>query len=263
MINGKRVLAVIPARGGSKGIPLKNLRAVLGIPMVARAGLVAMQVSEIDRRVVSTDHEEIARVAQAAGIDAPFRRTQELSGDRISDWDVLVHALQETERIDRMIYDVVVMLQPTSPLRTAQHVEATLRMLVSGEWDAVWTLSETDSKSHPLKQLIVRDEAMDYYDPAGAAIIARQQLQPVYHRNGVAYAITRDCLLRQHSIKGGRTGALILEGNFVSIDTERDIDLVELEMLRLGWPRGEGHENQLNGPDSWLAGERSNAGRES
>jgi CMP-N,N'-diacetyllegionaminic acid synthase len=238
MIAGQRVLAVVPARGGSKGIPLKNLRPVLGVPMVARVGDVVRSVPAIDRTVASTDHEGIARVAEAAGIAAPFRRPPDISGDRIGDWDVLVHALRETEQIDGVTYDIVVMLQPTSPLRRPEHVQAAIEMLVDGKWDAVWTVSETDSKNHPLKQLTIDHGHLDYYDAEGKAVIARQQLNPVYHRNGVAYAITRDCLLNQRGIKGQRTGGLILEGHFVSIDTEWDIALVEFVMRNSGWAEG-------------------------
>jgi len=232
MYSGKKILAVVPARGGSKGIRLKNLRAALGIPLVARVGNVISKVDCIDRAIVSTDHDEIAQAAEDAGITAPFRRPEELSGDRIGDLEVLVHALQATEALDQSRYDVVVMLQPTSPLRRAEHVKAAIAKLIDEDWDAVWTVSETDSKSHPLKQLTVHDDEgrMDYYDPAGSQIVSRQQLAPVYHRNGIAYAVTRNCLLEQKTIKGVRTGALILEGNFVSIDTEWDIKLLEFIM---------------------------------
>jgi CMP-N-acetylneuraminic acid synthetase len=227
MINGKKVLAVVPARGGSKGIRLKNLRTVQGRPLVALAGDVAKQVAEIDRRVVSTDHEEIARVAAAAGLDAPFMRPEDIAGDRIGDWDVLVNALKETEAFDGTTYDIVVMLQPTSPLRRASDVSGVIRMLIEGGYDSVWSVSQTDSKAHPLKQLVVRDGAMDYWDPRGSQIIARQQLEPVFHRNGVAYAITRSCLLEQRTIKGAKTGAYVVAGEHVSIDTEWDLQLVE------------------------------------
>jgi CMP-N-acetylneuraminic acid synthetase len=101
-------------------------------------------------------------------------------------------------------------------------------MLVEGGWDAVWTVSETDSKEHPLKQLSVEEGRLDYYDPRGAEIIARQQLLPVYHRNGVAYAMTRSCLVEGGNIKGERTGALVIEGQMVSIDTLWDLELAEL-----------------------------------
>ena len=227
MINGQRVLAVCPARGGSKGIPRKNLQLFLGFPLVARVGHLIAELPEIDRAIVSTDSEEIATTARKSGLDVPFYRPETLSGDRISDLEVLTHALVEMEQLDGVLYDIVVMLQPTSPLRKAEHVLDTIKMLVDGDWDAVWTVSETDSKNHPLKQLTVNDGRLDYYDQAGKQIIARQQLVPVYHRNGVAYAIRRDCLLEQKSIKGKRTGALVIEGNLVSIDTWWDLEFAE------------------------------------
>jgi CMP-N,N'-diacetyllegionaminic acid synthase len=232
VINGLKVLAVVPARGGSKGIPLKNLRTIQGRPLVALAGDIALQVPEIDRRVVSTDHAEIARVAKTAGLDAPFMRPVDISGDRIGDWDVLAHALRETEAADGTPYDIVVMLQPTSPLRRASDVSGVIRLLVEGGYDSVWSVSESDSKAHPLKQLVVRDGAMDYWDARGAQVIARQQLEPVFHRNGVAYAITRACLLDQKTIKGARAGACVVAGEHVSIDTEWDIELIEFLLSR-------------------------------
>ncbi len=228
MYQGRRILAVVPARGGSKGVKLKNLRPVGGVPLVALAGKVAEQCDFIDRAVVSTDHDEIARVAEGAGLLAPFRRPEALSGDRIGDWDVLTHALQEMETRDGVTYDVVLMLQPTSPSRKPEHVRDCLVKLVAGGFDSVWTVSETDSKGHPLKQFVIGDsDAMEYYDPAGAHIIARQQLKPVYHRNGIAYAITRQCLVEQKSIKGARCGALVIEGPVINIDTEYDLALAD------------------------------------
>ena len=227
MIENKKILAVCPARGGSKGIPLKNLRPFLGIPLVARVGHLVSEISIIDRAIVSTDHPEIAEVARQSGLDAPFFRPEDLSGDQISDAQVLIHALNEMERIDKVQYDIVIMLQPTSPLRRKEQVVQAIEMLVKGHWDAVWTVSETDSKHHPLKQLKVEADQLSYYDPAGHQIIARQQLTPLYHRNGVAYVITRNCLLDNHSITGKRTGALILPKYCVSIDTLWDLKLAE------------------------------------
>jgi CMP-N-acetylneuraminic acid synthetase len=231
VIQGRTVLAVVPARGGSKGIPLKNLRLLGGVPLVARVGPVISAVTCIDRAVVSTDHDEIARVAESVGISAPFRRPPALSGDRIGDVDVLSHALLATEALDGARYDIVVMLQPTSPLRRPEHVHLCIEKLVSEGWDSVWTVSDTDSKHHPLKQLSVdSDGRLEYYDVRGAGIIARQQLEPLAHRNGVAYAITRECLLEQRTIKGKRAGALRIEGPHVSIDTEWDLAVAELAL---------------------------------
>jgi CMP-N-acetylneuraminic acid synthetase len=233
VIEGRRVLAVCPARGGSRGIPGKNLKPFLGEPLVARVGRLAARVPAIDRAVVSTDDPEIARVAAAAGLEAPFLRPAELAGDRVPDAPVLVHALREVERAEGVRYDVVVMLQPTSPLRRPEHVTGALRMLVAGSWDAVWSVSPTDSKCHPLKQLVVEGGRLDYWDADGAKIVARQQLSPVFHRNGAVYAVARETLLAR-GLMGARTGAFVIDEEMVSIDTPWDLELAEILHRRGG-----------------------------
>jgi CMP-N,N'-diacetyllegionaminic acid synthase len=228
LLDSKRILAVVPARGGSKGVRLKNINPLVGVPLIAHVGRILSQVPAIDRAVVSTDEDAIARAAEAAGLEVPFRRPAALSGDLVSDLEVLQHALGAVEELDGSHYDVVVMLQPTSPLRRPAHVMAVLEKLVRENWDAVWTVSPTDLKYHPLKQLTVGDGgAMEYYDPRGAEIVARQQLRPVYHRNGAAYAFRRECLLQQKAIKCQRTAAVILSDPMISIDTLEDFRLAE------------------------------------
>jgi len=226
LIEGLKVLAVIPARGGSKGVPLKNLREVGGSSIVELAARVSNSVSLIDKTIVSSDHEGIINAAISGGAEAPFIRPLNLSGDRVSDLEVLTHALLEVEKNDTMEYDLVVMLQPTSPLRTSQQVIDVIELLVKNNFDAVWTISETDIKFHPLKQLQIQGKNLTYFDEKGSDIIARQQLSKVYHRNGIAYAISRDCLVNQKSIKGNNTGFLICEGAAISIDTEDDLTKV-------------------------------------
>jgi CMP-N,N'-diacetyllegionaminic acid synthase len=160
-------------------------------------------------------------------------RPPELSGDRIADWDVLNHALLSCEKRDNRQYDIIVMLQPTSPFRKPEHVTEAVKKLIAGGYDAVWTVSETDSKAHPLKQLTIRGDRLDYYDPAGAEIIARQQLKPMYHRNGVAYVITRECLIGKKSIKGADTSFVVIEDVLVNIDTEIDFKLAEFMLAQM------------------------------
>lgn len=233
----QRILVVVPARGGSKGIPLKNLHPVAGRPLVGHVGDLLRELPWVDRAVVSTDHLVIRETAVEAGLDAPFMRPEHLSGDRIGDIDVLAHALEATEADDGSRYDIVVMLQPTSPLRRAAHVTATVEKLVAEGLDAVWTVSPTDSKSHPLKQLVLNpDGRLDYYDPQGAEIIARQQLTPVYHRNGAAYALTRSCLLEAGSLRGRTAGAVVIDEPMVSIDTLDDVAQVEAILKARGAP---------------------------
>ena len=232
MLRNKTILVIIPARGGSKGVKLKNIQPIGGVPLVALVGRVVTQLPYVDRAVVSTDHPEIARISQESGLDVPFMRPQALAGDIISDWDVLHHALLAVEAIDQKKYDIILMLQPTCPLRRPEHVTACVEKLIEGSFDAVWTISETDSKSHPLKQLILTDDCLNYYDSAGAKIIARQQLSTVYHRNGAAYAITRECLVDQKSTKGAKTGGVVIPEPLISIDTNFDFELCEFILGR-------------------------------
>ena len=227
MYKNKRILAVVPARGGSKGVKLKNLHPLAGKPLLVHTAEVIRQVEYFDRAIVSTDHERIAAVARENGLDV-VHRPEELSGDRIGDWDVLNHALQEAEREDGVLYDIVVMLQPTSPLREPPHVRATIEKAVDEDWDSVWTVSPTDLKYHPLKALAIDESgAVDLFDERGKQIIARQQLKPIYHRNGVAYALTRECILEQRNTQGKRWSAVVIEEPMVSIDTLEDFEKVE------------------------------------
>lgn len=227
MLDNRRVLAVVPARGGSKGLPGKNLKPFRGVPLVALAGYVAREVSEIDKAVVSTDSAEIALVAKHAGLEVPFMRPPELSGDLVGDVDVLVHALTATERVDGCRYDVVVMLQPTCPLRSSGDVRACLDMFAANDADSVWSVSATDKKYHPLKQLKVERSRLSYYDARGAEIIARQQLSDSFIRNGVAYVISRDCLMNRRSLMGERAFACITPGPQISVDTAEDLAAAE------------------------------------
>jgi CMP-N,N'-diacetyllegionaminic acid synthase len=231
VIDGLRVLAVVPARGGSKGLPRKNLLPLGGVPLVGRVGQIVAVCPSIDRAVVSTDDEDIAAAAEASGLEAPFRRPEDLSGDRIGDVDVLRHALAATEAEDGSHYDIVVMLQPTSPLRTAEQVERTLHRLVEDDLDAVWTVSPTDGKAHPVKQLRLEGDLLRFDHPDGAGVVARQELAPLWHRNGIAYALRR-ATLEAGALLGARTGAVIIDGPVANIDDALDLEWAEFLLAR-------------------------------
>ena len=117
MYEGRTILAVVPARGGSRGIKLKNLVEVDGRSLIAHVADVVKRAEIIDHAVVSTDHEKIRTEAERCGLAVPFWRPPELAGDRVADIPVLEHAIIESERIYGCRFDLVLMLQPTSPLR--------------------------------------------------------------------------------------------------------------------------------------------------
>jgi CMP-N-acetylneuraminic acid synthetase len=233
VFNGSRVLAVIPARGGSKGIPKKNIAPVAGKPLISYTTELTQTLPWLDSTVVSTDSEEIAEVAtQTPGVEIIWR-PEELSGDRIGDHPVLRHALLAREDQTGEHYDLVLMLQPTSPLRTADDIEGCITQLREGDWDAVWSVSETELTYHPRKQLALSPEGkLDFVIPGGHAIVARQELEPVFHRNGVCYAFARDFLVGSESIYSeAKTSAVVTPGAHISIDTPEDLAAVEKIIL--------------------------------
>ncbi len=228
MYSDKRILAIIPARGGSKGIKLKNLVKINGKSLIEHAADVVHQTSMIDQAVVSTDHLEIKAEAERHNLAVPFLRPDKLSGDRIGDIEVLQDATGASEETFSCRFDVVLMLQPTSPLRRPEHIELCIKTLYDYHLDCVWTVSETDSKAHPLKQLLVEDGKITYYDERGRDIVARQMLSSVYHRNGLCYAFERDYLLSARDLLSKNNRAIVIKENCISIDTESDIKLAEL-----------------------------------
>ena len=221
------VLCVIPARGGSKGIPLKNLKKVNGISLLGRAIRCAKESPFVTNIVVSTDHPEILEEALVHGADVPFVRPVTLSGDRVGDMPVLRHALMESESFYKKEFDYVIMLQPTSPLRTPAIVNEVCRIAIDGNYDAVWSVSEVDLKYHPYKQLKVTDNhLLEYFDVNGVNIIARQQLTPTYYRNGAAYVFSRhSCFAFNHTL-ATKTSFYVVPEHQISIDSIEDLKIV-------------------------------------
>lgn len=234
MASKPKVLAIVPARGGSKGIPLKNLKKVAGKSLLARTLELAQSVPEITDICVSTDHSEIKTAALNFEGVAVIDRPRELSGDRVADSPVLQHATADMEKSSGQPFDVVVMLQVTSPLRTIDDVKGSIAKLVTTGCDAVWTVSPTELHFHPLKQLVLDDDStMRLFDDRGLQIIARQQLTPVFHRNGSCYALRRDFLMNADGLFSPHSSqAVISEGERVNIDTEDDLLRAEKLLLQ-------------------------------
>ena len=230
MYRNENILAIIPARGGSKGIKLKNIRKINGIPLIGYVGSIIKNTKIFDNAVVSTDSEKVAKVAKKYGLEVPFYRPKIISGDYVSDFDVLDHALKKSESIYNKRFNIIVMLQPTSPLRKPIHIKKAVDKLIDRKFDSVWTISKSDTKNHPYKQLKLNEDEISLYDRKGLKIIARQQLQDLYYRNGVAYVFTRDCLIKYKTIMPKNIGALLIKDKMVSIDTEWDLKLVKYIM---------------------------------
>ena len=224
MIGSNKVLAIVPARGGSKGIKKKNIYPVMGMPLINYTDEVVNSCDWIDYAVVSTDDQQIGTVSK---LNFDFVRPNEISGDKVGDFPVVEHALLESERRCRKKFDIILLLQPTSPLRTEADMLEAVYKLIRGKFDSIMTVSETDTKGHPLKQFVIENNDINHWAEEGASIVARQELSKTYHKNGVVYAFTRDCIINQKTIFGKKHTYQITERPVVNIDTIDDINYLE------------------------------------
>jgi CMP-N,N'-diacetyllegionaminic acid synthase len=202
----------------------------MGLPLLAHTCKLVSHLREIDKAVVSTDSDEIGSCAERFGVSFPFRRPDELSGDRIGDFEVIEHALWQSEKRFSTKFDYIMLLQPTCPLRKEEDIRACLERIDSGNYSSVWTVSRTDLKYHPLKQLkLSSDHRLSLFNEDGKKIIARQQLQPTFTRNGACYVLSRDCILNKEGMLPNNAGYVEIDREIISIDTLSDF--LEVEKL--------------------------------
>lgn len=197
MIGGKRVLCIVPARAGSKGLPGKNIRPLAGKPLLAWPIAAARASRYVDRVIVSTDSQEFADIAVAHGAECPFLRPADLASDTAPSLGFILHALDTLEAAGER-YGYLLLLEPTSPLTEAEDIDAALEMLATGDGEAVVGVSALETQ-HPAFH-VLRDAA-GRIRPAQATDFAnlprRQDLDPVYALDGSLYASTVDALRRE------------------------------------------------------------------
>ncbi|WP_159802580.1 cytidylyltransferase domain-containing protein [Arthrobacter zhaoguopingii] len=227
------VLAIIPARGGSKGLPGKNVRDLLGKPLLAHSAFLAGQLEHDVRCIVSTDAADVAAIAREHGAEVPFLRPAELASDTAPMSGVLRHALEEMERLDGRRYDMVLLLDPTSPTRTAEQVDAAIRKLADHrELDGVVAVSEPffNPTWVGVKQLGPDSEKVGRYFQEGTGVVRRQDVERFLRINGSFYVWRSEFVRRLQDswFDEGAHGVLeIPETQSFSIDDEQEFRLVE------------------------------------
>jgi CMP-N-acetylneuraminic acid synthetase len=231
------VLALVPARGGSKGIPRKNLQLLAGRPLVAHAVAAGCAARLVSRVLCSTDDPEIAEAARAAGAEAPFLRPAHLAQDNSEDWPVFVHALNWLEEHEGWVPDLIVNLRPTSPLRRAAHVDAAIRLLEQTGADSVKAVCL--ARQHPHKMWLRQpDGQIEPYLQTPFRLsrgpdVPRAELDEVYWQNGVVDVTRREVILEQGVMIGRRVAGLVTEPeDSIDIDTPLDLALAELLLAR-------------------------------
>lgn len=238
MINGKEILAIIPARGGSRRIPKKNIKKLAGKPLIAYTIEEAKKSQYIDRIITSTDIEEIAQVAREYGSEVPFMRPVEFAADQATDLVVFEHSLSWLSENEDYKPDIVVQLRPTSPLRTVKEIDAAIELLLAHpEADSVRTVAEPEqspykmyriNNSGMLEPLLNLNEGKESFNLPG------QSLPKVYKHIGYVDVIWEKTISQKHQMTGEKIVPLILKGAYSGIDTPADWELYEYLISKRG-----------------------------
>ena len=231
MSDSDGIVAVIPARGGSKGVPRKNIRPLAGKPLIAYAIHTALASRLIDKVVVSTDDEEIASVARQYGAEVPFMRPKELAHDDSPEWLTWQHTirtLNEMGSTSKM--KVFVCVSPTAPLRSVEDVDACIQNFLESD-DADTVLAVTPADQNPYFTMVnLNDEGYaQLVVSSDPPIYRRQDAPPVFAITPVAYVLSPDFILSAGSMLEGKVKAVVIPPErAVDIDTELDFKLAEL-----------------------------------
>jgi CMP-N,N'-diacetyllegionaminic acid synthase len=223
-----KILAIIPARGGSKSVPRKNIIKVNGAPLISYTIKAALKADCLTDIVVSTDDAEIAEISNKFGAQIPFIRPSDLASDEAQSAPVIEHALYFMEKLKGIQYDAVLMLQPTSPLRTSDHIKESLDLFKSQKCDSVVSIVSVGG-NHPLRmKRLENNYLINYVDQGFWNMKPRQSLPDVYIRNGAIYLISREAFLQQHQLIGNKClGYVMNHSESANIDTPIDLKIAE------------------------------------
>lgn len=227
MKNGIKILGIIPARGGSKGVPRKNIRILGGKPLIVYTIEEAKKSKYIDRLVVSTEDPEIAEIARRSGCEV-IHRPNELAQDNSLVIDVVKHVLEHLNSKEGAKFDYVVLLQPTTPFRKCEDIDNAIEKMLKLGGDSVVSITEVGDKHPARMKMIVNERIVDIFDRKWD-FTPRQQLPKVYIRNGAIYAAKTEVIYSKNSFRGDDCIAYVMpEERSINIDTYIDFMLAEL-----------------------------------
>jgi CMP-N-acetylneuraminic acid synthetase len=218
-----RVLGLIPARGGSKGVPRKNIKLLGGKPLLQYTAEAALVARLLSRVILSTEDQEIAEVGQRCGLDVPFLRPDEFAQDDTPTLPVVQHAVSCLESQGER-FDAVCLLQPTNPLRRAEEIDACIELLEATGVDSVLTVLPVPFEHNP-HWVYFRDEENLLHLSTGevAPVSRRQNLPPAFHRDGSVYVTRRDVVMEANSLYGARVLGYEIDPELsMNIDSPKD-----------------------------------------
>ena len=228
LIESKSVLGIITARGGSKGLPRKNILELGGKPMLAWTILAAQESAYIDRLIVTTDDQEIADVARQWNCEVPFMRPDNLAGDKVSSVDVILHALQELEAQ----HNYMVLLQPTSPFRTGADIDACLERCEKTNAPVCVSVCEVDKSPYWMVSMDELNHLQQILKPPNP-VSRRQDLPKVYALNGAVYAAEVDWFCANKTFLTEKTlGYAMPKERSLDVDSKYDLSLANNWLTR-------------------------------
>ncbi|MFA4955706.1 MAG: acylneuraminate cytidylyltransferase family protein [Candidatus Methanoperedens sp.] len=228
MYKGSKILCIIPARGGSKGLPGKNIKMLLGKPLIAYSIEHARKSKYIDQIIVSTDNTEIADISKIFGADVPFLRPKELASDDSSTIDALLHAMEWMENKERFVFDILVLLHVTTPLRSVEDVDRCIELLVEKNADNVFSVTEAHRNPYFNMVEVHADGSTNLVKKGFFA--TRQSAPQVFDMNSSIYVWWKDILKDKRSIFLKRSQIYIMPKER-SVDIDDSIDFKIAEML--------------------------------
>ncbi len=222
-----KILGIIPARGGSKGIPGKNIRMLGGKPLIYYAARAARESGLVDRLILTTDSAEIAEVGKGLGIEVPFIRPANLAQDGTPMFPVIDHTVQFVES-QGWQPDIILLLQPTAPLRQTEHLQAAVKLLTETKCDSVASVVEVPQHYAPDFVLKLEEGKLKPFLEGGEKVTRRQDTRAAYSRDGTIYAFWRDVFIHKRSIYGNDCRPLIIPRDMsCNLDTMEDWEEVE------------------------------------
>jgi len=229
----KEILAIIPARGGSKGVPRKNVRELNGKPLIGYTIEAAKKSNRISRVVVTTEDIEIATVSREYKAEVPYLRPDELSQDNSPTMECVLHMLNYLEKTEGYVSDYVLLLQCTSPLRNHSHIDEAIDKLLNSDYDSI--VSVCEAEVNPYWANIFEGDKLKYFIEEGRKITRRQELPNVYRMNGAIYLIKTEVLKKQKTFEPEEVMGYIMDSySSVDIDTEMDFKIAEAIIKECG-----------------------------
>ena len=235
MIGNKTVLAIVPARGGSKGLPKKNIKTLGNKPLIAHSIIAAQKSRYVDRIIVSTDSDEIARIAKSCNADVPFKRPPEYAVDISPSREFIVHALSWLRENENKVYDIFCLLQPTSPFRNWKHLDEAIEKFVNCK-KAISLISITETTESPYWMKTIGDnDFLREFVEVSYSEVRRQDLPKTYSVNGAIFIMGSFDYLKSERFFTERTAYYLMDAiSSVDIDGELDFIFAECDKKQAG-----------------------------